>query len=171
MDDFEEKYNEYIKKLKDEIPYVLWKEHHNFEYSFEHDSVSDSSIIGILWFVFFAVGTSVTEHKVIPHIVFSIVWIGIGVLYWAFNNKQKKAISDYFFYQYEYKKIIEDRIKRDEQRDIQNLLDEMLGKDRLNIDDLDVFLEVYKFKLEDINYFYSECLSKIKYEQFEEKII
>lgn len=169
MENFEDKYNEYIKRLKNEISYVLWEKHHDFEYNFEHDSISDSSFFCILFFVCGILGSSVTEHRTLPRIIFAVAWLGVGILYWIFNAKHKKAVSDYFFYKYEYQKIIEDRIKRDEQRDIKKLLDEMFGKDKFNIDDLDVYLEVYEFELKDIKYFYDRCLSKIKYERFEEK--
>lgn len=168
MENFEEKYNKYIEKLKNEIPYILLEKHHDFEYNFGHDSISDSSFFCILFFVCGIVGSLVTEHKAMPRIIFAVAWLGVGILYFIFNTKHKKAVSDYFFYKYEYHKIIEDRIKRDEQRDIKNLLDEMFSKDRLNIDDLDIFLEVYEFKLKDIKYFYDRCLSEIKYERFEE---
>ena len=170
MKNFEEKYNEYIKELKYGIPYALGNKHLKFKSDFEHDSTSDQSYIGILWFLLGGIGNSVTEHSVIHHIIFFVAWIVAGVFLWIYSQKHKETVSDYFFYQYEYRKIIEERIERDRQRDIQNLLGEMFGKDRLKIDDLEIFLEVYEFELEDINYFYDRCLSKIKYESFDEKL-
>ena len=173
MDDFKEKYNKYIKKLKNEIPYVLQEEHNNFNFNFKSNFIQGNTflnIIAILWWIGGFVVIPLLESKPITHIIVFIVWLGIAILYWIFNGKHTEDIANYFFYKYEYKKIIEDHIKRDKERDIKNLLEEMFGKDRLNIDDLDVFLEVYEFKLQDIKYFYDRCLSEIKYEQFEEKI-
>lgn len=164
--DFEKKYNKYIKKLKNELSYVIWEEHNDFKCNFEHDPVSDYSFLGISWFVLGAIGSGLTEHKAIPHIIFFVVWLGVGIFFWIYIQKDKKAISDYFFRKYKYHQIIEDRIKRDKQREIQNLLDEMFDKNRLNFVDLDE----YKLKLNDIKDFYDRCLSQIKYEQFEEKI-
>lgn len=172
MENFEERYNKYVAKLKNEIPYVLWKEHHDFNFNFKSNFIQGNSflnIIAILWWIGGFVVIPLLENKPIIHIIVFIVWLGITIWYCIFNGEHTEDITDYFFYKYEYKKIIEDHIKRDKQRDIQNLLDEMFGKDKLNIADLDVFLEVYEFKLKDINYFYDRCLSEIKYEQFEEK--
>ena len=169
MDNFEEKYNEYIKKLKNEIPYVLRKTHHDFEYDFERNFIQGNSflnIIAILWWIGGIVGIPLLESKPIIHIIVFVIWLGIGICYWIFNRRHTEDIADYFFYQYEYHKIIEDRIKRDEQREIQKLLNQMLDKEELNFVDLDM----YKFKIEDIKYLYDRCLMEIKYEYFEEKI-
>lgn len=173
MADFEKKYDEYIAKLKNEIPYVLYNEHHEFKYSFEHNFIQGNSFlntIAILWWIGGIVGIPLLESKPIIHIIVFVIWLGIGICYWIFNSRHTEDIADYFFHQYEYHKIIEDRIKRDEQREIQNLLNEMFKKDKLNIDDLDVYLDVYQLKLEDIKDFYDRCLMEIKYEYFEEKI-
>lgn len=177
MKNFEEKYNEYIKKLKYEIPYALGNRHNDFQYEFEHNSTQSihlSDIVGVLWFIGCALGLvileMIAENNVIPKIIFFVIWVGIGIWLFICIPKYKNAVSDYFFYKYEYRKIIEERIERDRQRDIQNLLDEMFGKDRIKTDDLEIFLEVYEFKLEDINYFYDRCLSEIKYEIFDEKL-
>ena len=169
MDNFEEKYNEYIKKLKNEIPYVLRKTHHDFEYDFERNFIQGNSflnIIAILWWIGGIVGIPLLESKPIIHIIVFVIWLGIGICYWIFNRRHTEDIADYFFYQYEYHKIIEDRIKRDEQREIQKLLNQMLDKEELNFVDLDM----YKFKIEEIKYLYDRCLMEIKYEYFEEKI-
>jgi hypothetical protein len=171
MENFEERYSEYVAKLKNEIPYVLGKAHHDFEYNFERNFIQGNSflnVIALLWWICGFVVIPLLENKPIAYIIVFVIWIGIGIWYWSSNGKHTKNISDYFFYHNEYKKIIEDRIKRDEQQEIQNLLNEMFKKDKLNIDDLDVYLEVYEFKLEDIKYFYSQCLQEIKHENFEE---
>lgn len=169
MENFDEKYNKYIKKLKNEIPYVLWEKHHDIEFNFNYNAVLDGSLVCILWLVCGIVGSLLTEHNTLHRIIFAVAWLGTGILCLIFNAKQKKEVLDYFFYKYEYRKIIEDRIKRDEQSDIKKLLDEMFKKEKLNIDDLDIYLEVYEFKLKDIKYFYNRCLIEIKYEQFEEE--
>jgi hypothetical protein len=174
MDNFEKKYKKYIKKLKNEIPYDLFNEYHDFKFNFKHNFIQSNSflnIIAILWWVCGSTAVTLLDNNVIIRIIVFVIWLGIGIWYLIFNGKHTDDIADYFFYKYEYHKIIEDRIKRDEQRDIQNLLNVMFSKERLNIDDLDVFLEVYESKLEDIKYFYARCLSEIKYEDFDEKII
>ena len=169
MENFEERYSKYLAKLKNEIPYVLWKSHHDFEYDFKHNFVQGNSFlntIAILWWIGLSVVIPFLENKPIIRIIVFVVWLGITIWYWVFNDKHSENIADYFFYQYEYKKIIEDRIKRDEQRDIQNLLDELLNKANLTFVDL----ESYKLKIDDIKCFYNRCLREIKYEHFEEKI-
>lgn len=169
MENFEERYSKYVAKLKNEIPYALGKAHHDFKYNFEHNFIQGNSflnVMSILWWVCGSVAVTLLEYKLIIRTIVFVVWIGIGIWYWLSNGKHTEDIADYFFRQYEYKKIIEDRIKRDEQHDIQILIDEILNKDELNF----VELDDYKFKLQDIKYFYDRCLSEIKYEQFEEKI-
>lgn len=168
MYDFEEKYHNYLKTLKNELPYALGKAHHDFEYDFRHNFIAGNSflnIIAILWWVCGSVAVGLLENKLIIRLIVFIVWLGIGIWYWIFNDRHSKDIADYFFYQYEYKKIIEDRIKRDQERDVKKLLDEMFNKYEMNIIEIDD----YKLKLKDIRYFYDRCLSDIKYENFEEK--
>lgn len=170
---FDEKYKKYIEKLKNEIPYVLGNKHHDFQRDFEHKSNRSThieDIVAVLWFVLAGVGAVIigliTEDTKIPINIFFIVWLGIGVLWLLFGYKYKNAISDYFFYKYEYKKIIEDRIERDKQQEIKAVLRELFKNDSLDFADLDV----YERKLGDIEYFYDRCLMEIKYEHFEEKI-
>lgn len=168
MDDFERKYHNYLKILNNEIPYVLWKKHHDFKFDFEHNFVESNSfinIIAILWWICGSMVIPRLEYNLIACIIIFVFWIGTGIFYLVFNNKRTEYIADYFFYRYEYKRIIEERIKRDAQRDIKKILDEMLDKEELSFVDFDE----YKFKLQDIRFFYDRCLDKIKYEQFEEK--
>jgi hypothetical protein len=170
MENFDEKYNKYIEKLKNDIPYALWEKRLDLEFNFNYDVVFDNSLSWILWFVCGIVGSLATEHNMLPRIFFVVAWLSVGILCLILNAKQKKQVLDYVFRKYEYHKIIEDHIKRDKQRDIDNLLEEMFKKEKISIDDLETYLEVYEFKLKDIEFFYNQCLSKIKYEQFEEKI-
>lgn len=169
MDDFEKKYNKYIKKLKNELSYVLWKEHNNFNFDFKSNFIQGNSflnIIAILWWISGCVLVSLLETNIILRIIVFVVWIGLGIWYWIYNSKHTVDIADYFFHKYKYHQIIEDRIERDKKQEIEAVLNEMFQKDHLDFTDLDM----YKFKIDDIKYFYSRCLSEIKYEQFEEKI-
>lgn len=170
MDTFEEQYDIYIKKNKKHISRILSDSCREFKYEFEHNFIERDSfrtIIKILWFVFGFVTLPLLEKELIWYIIVSVVWIGIGIWYWIYSQEDTKYIANYFFKTYQRNKIIEEFVREDEQREIQNLLNEMFKKDKLNIDDLDVYLEVYQFKLEDIKYFYSECLNKLKHEDFE----
>lgn len=168
MENFEEKYSKYITKLKNELPNILLKERNNFRFDFKSNFVNGNSFlstIGILWWVCGFIVIPLLENKPIVYLIVSIVWIGIGVWYWIFKGRHTEDVSDYLFYKYEHKKIIENRIKRDEQREIQNLLNEIFEKDNLCFTDLDM----YKFKIEDIKDFYDQCLSEITHEQFVKK--
>jgi len=171
MDGFEEKYNIYIKKNRKKLSRILKENRHKYEYEFEYNFIERNSfrtIIKLLWFVFGFVTIPLLEKELIWYIIVSVVWIGIGIWYWKYSYEDTKDIANYFFKTYEYNKIIEEFVRRDEQREIQSLLNEMFKKDKLNIDDLDVYLEVYQIKLEDIEYFYSECLRQLKREDFED---
>ena len=170
MDNFEEKYDAYIKKNKKYLSRILKENRHKYEYEFESNFIQRDSfrnIIKILWFVFGFVTIPLLEKELIWYIIVSVVWIGIGIWYWKYSQENTKDIADYFFKTYQHDKIIEKFVREEEQHEIQTLLNEMFKKDKLNIDDLDVYLEVYQFKLEDIKYFYSECLNRLKREDFE----
>ena len=171
MDNFEEKYDIYIKKNRKYISHILKENRRKYEYEFESNFIQRDSfrdIIKILWFVFGTVTIPLLENKLIWYIIALVVWIGIGIWYWNCSQADTKSIANYFFETYEYNKIIEEYVRRDEQREIEKLLNEMFKKEKLKIDDLEIYLEVYQFKLEDIQYFYSECLRKLKREDFED---
>lgn len=171
MDNFEEKYDIYIKKNRKHISHILKRKRYEYKYEFESNFIQRDSfrdIIKIFWFVFGFVTIPLLENKLIWYIIVSVVWIGIGIWYWIYSQEDTKSIANYFFKTYEYNKIIEEYVRRDEQREIQNLLNEMFEKEKLKIDDIEIYLEVYQFKLEDIQYFYSECLSQLKREDFED---
>ena len=170
MNDFKEQYDKYIAENKSRISNILKEKRHKYKSDFDYDFQRNGfkSALYIVWFLFGVIAFPWLENKIILYIIIFVAWIGIGLLLWIFVNKYTEDIADYFFSKYQHNKIIEEYIKRDEQRDIKILLDEMFSKDRLNIDDLDVFLEVYEFKLQDIKYFYSQCLSEIRNEKFEE---
>jgi hypothetical protein len=166
MDNFEEKYGIYIKKNKKHLSRILKENYRKFEYEFEYDFIKrDSSrdIIKILWLVFGFVTIPLLEKELIWYIIVFVVWVGIGILYWKYSHEDTKAIANYFFKTYQYHIVIENFVREEEQREIQTLLNEMFDKDNLNFADLDM----YKFKLEDIEYFYSECLNRLKHEDFE----
>lgn len=167
MDNFEENYSEYIKKLKNELPYIIKERCHDFEYDFKSNFIQGNSflnIVAILWWVCGVIGGLLTEHSVIPRIIFFVIWVGIGIWYWIFNSRHTEDIAYYFFRKYKYHQIIEHRIERDKKQDIDAVLNEMFKKDNLDFVDLDM----YKFKIDDIKYFYNRCLDEIKYENFEE---
>lgn len=166
MVDFEKKYDKYIKKLKNEIPYVLGNKRLEIERNFKHDPASGQPYMGISWFLFGIVGSLITGDTVVPRIIFALVWIGAGIFLLIYSEKHKEAVSDYFFSQYEYKKIIEERIEQDKQQEIKAVLNKMFKSDNLSFADLDK----YRDELEDIKDFYYKCLREIKYEQFDEKL-
>lgn len=167
MDNFEEKYSEYIKELKNELPFILKNKRldnlHDFNYNFQGNGFK--SVLYVIWFLCGTIGgVFVSCEKIVLGIVAFVIWIGVGIWLWLSVSRFTDDIADYFFLKYKYRQIIEDRIEQDKKQEIEVVLNEMFKKDNLDFVDLDM----YKFKIDDIKYFYNRCLDKIKYENFEE---
>ena len=194
MDNFEEKYEEYLAKNKSTLSWRLQEEYDKFSLNFKRDFLQGNSFRGAVQIAMFLIVTiavcalSYIEKTWFRYVIF-IALLGIAVCYFIFESKFINNITDHVFCKYKYMRIVEDHIRRDEQHEIKAVLDEAYDKYRGKVVVSEVIIERmshgdkqpvytedfltdmhdllsvdYMKKITDIRSFYDECLDRIKYE-------
>ena len=129
MKNFEERYQEYLAKNRNVIAYNLWEEQIDLECNFDSNFRTGGFCGRILFPVLICGGISVRSiiytNKILLSVICSVLWIISMVLCVHFSYKTKTEAKDFFFFKYHRNKVIEERVKRDEEHELSCLFEEM----------------------------------------------